>query len=329
MGAGSWGTVFSMILADAGCDVSLWTRTRAIADEVNDFHENSAYHAGLKLPASVTATTNPVAALTDAELVVLAIPAQTLRSTLSAWRVSIPESATLVSLIKGVELGTAERMSEVIAGVARVDASRVAVVSGPNLAHEIAAREPAGTTVACVDEAAALRIQEACTTEYFRPYYTTDVVGVEIAGAVKNVIALANGMAVGLGYGENSQAALITRGLAEMTRLGVALGANPLTFAGLAGVGDLVATCNSPLSRNRTFGVALGQGHTVAEAQEMIRTTSEGVKSCRSILDLAKRHGVDMPITDQVTKVIHEGKAPKEVLRTFMNRSTRAEEGHD
>jgi glycerol-3-phosphate dehydrogenase (NAD(P)+) len=151
MGAGSWGTVFSMILADAGCDVSLWTRTRAIADEVNDFHENSAYHAGLKLPASVTATTNPVTALTDAELVVLAIPAQTLRSTLSAWRVSIPESATLVSLIKGVELGTAERMSEVIAGVARVDASRVAVVSGPNLAHEIAAREPAGTTVACID----------------------------------------------------------------------------------------------------------------------------------------------------------------------------------
>jgi len=329
MGAGSWGTVFSMILADAGCDVSLWTRTRAVADEVNESHRNSAYQPGLKLPLSVTSTTNPVEALSDAELVVLAIPAQTLRSTLSAWRVSIPESATLVSLIKGVELGTAERMSEVISGVARVDASRVAVVSGPNLANEIAAREPAGTTVACVDEAVALRIQEACTTEYFRPYYTTDVVGVEIAGAVKNVIALANGMAVGLGYGENSQAALITRGLAEMTRLGVALGANPLTFAGLAGVGDLVATCNSPLSRNRTFGVALGQGSTVAEAQAKIRTTSEGVKSCRSILDLAKRHGVEMPITDQVTKVIHEGKSPIEVLQTFMARSTRAEEGHD
>jgi glycerol-3-phosphate dehydrogenase (NAD(P)+) len=329
MGAGSWGTVFSMILADAGCDVSLWTRTKAVADEVNKTHENPAYYPDLKLPTNITATTNPVTALTDSELVVLAIPAQSLRSTLSAWRISIPESATLVSLIKGVELGTAERMSEVIAGVARVDASRVAVVSGPNLAHEIAKREPAGTTVACTDEAAALRIQQACTTDYFRPYYTTDVIGVEIAGAVKNVIALANGMAVGLGKGENSQAALITRGLAEMTRLGVALGANPLTFAGLAGVGDLVATCNSPLSRNRTFGVALGQGHTVAQAQEMIRTTSEGVKSCRSILDLANRHGVEMPITDQVTKVIHEGKAPEKVLITFMNRSTRAEEGHD
>ena len=329
MGAGSWGTVFSMILADAGCDVSLWTRTRAVADEVNASQQNSGYQPGMKLPESVTATTNPVEALLDAELVVLAIPAQTLRSTLSAWRVSIPEAATLVSLIKGVELGTAERMSEVISGVARVDASRVAVVSGPNLAHEIAARQPAGTTVACIDEAAALRIQEACTTEYFRPYYTTDVLGVEIAGAVKNVIALANGMAVGLGYGENSQAALITRGLAEMTRLGVALGANPLTFAGLAGVGDLVATCHSPLSRNRAFGLALGQGSTVAQAQEEIRTTSEGVKSCRSILDLAKRHGVDMPITEQVTKVIHEGKSPIKVLQTFMARSTRAEEGHD
>ena len=329
MGAGSWGTVFSMILADAGCDVSLWTRTKAIADEVNQSHENSAYHAGLKLPQNISATTNPVTALTDSDLVVLSIPAQTLRSTLSAWRISIPESATLVSLIKGVELGTAERMSEVIAGVARVDSSRVAVVSGPNLAHEIAAREPAGTTVACTDEAAALRIQEACTTDYFRPYYTTDVLGVEIAGAVKNVIALANGMAVGLGYGENSQAALITRGLAEMTRLGVALGANPLTFAGLAGVGDLVATCTSPLSRNRTFGEALGRGFTVEEAQAKIRTTSEGVKSCRSILDLANRHGVEMPITDQVTKVIHEGKSPIKVLQSFMARSTRAEEGHD
>lgn len=327
MGAGSWGTVFSMILADAGCDVSLWTRSSAVAQEVNDSHQNSAYHPGLQLPTAIRATTNPVTALTDSDLVVLSIPAQNLRSTLSAWRISIPETANLVSLIKGVELGTAERMSEVIAGVAQVATSRVAVVSGPNLAHEIAAREPAGTTVACVDEATAVLIQQACTTDYFRPYYTTDVVGVEIAGAVKNVIALANGMAVGLGYGENSQAALMTRGLAEMTRLGVALGANPLTFAGLAGVGDLVATCTSSLSRNRTFGVALGQGKTVEQAQASIRTTSEGVKSCQSILELAKRHNVDMPITEQVTKVIHEGKSPIEVLQSFMARSTRAEEG--
>jgi glycerol-3-phosphate dehydrogenase (NAD(P)+) len=255
MGAGSWGSVFSMILSDAGCDVSLWARSSAIADDINANHVNHAYQPDMKLPANVIATTNPDQALTGAELVVLAMPAQTLRTNLSAWSLSIPNDAILVSLIKGIELGTAERMSEVISGVAKVSSDRVAVVSGPNLANEIAAREPAATTVACANEEFAIKIQDACTTDYFRPYYTTDVVGVEIAGAVKNVIALANGMAVGLGYGENSQSALMTRGLAEMSRLGVALGANPLTFAGLAGVGDLIATCQSPLSRNRTIGV--------------------------------------------------------------------------
>jgi glycerol-3-phosphate dehydrogenase (NAD(P)+) len=205
--------------------------------------------------------------------------------------------------------------------VANVSANRVAVISGPNLANEIAEREPAATTVACSDEVSARRIQDACTTDYFRPYYTTDVIGVEIAGAVKNVIALANGMAVGLGYGENSQAALMTRGLAEMTRLGVALGANPLTFAGLAGVGDLIATCQSPLSRNRTIGEHLGKGMTMQEAQKITSTTSEGVKSCQSILDLAKQHKVAMPITEQVVNVIHHGQGANEVVRAFMTRS--------
>ena len=218
-------------------------------------------------------------------------------------------------------------MTEVIAEVAKVGTDRVAVISGPNLAHEIAAREPAATTVACLDEESARRIQDSCTTDYFRPYYTTDVVGVEIAGAVKNVIALANGMAVGLGYGENAQAALMTRGLAEMTRLGVALGANPLTFAGLAGVGDLIATCQSPLSRNRTIGEYLGQGLSIKDAKQMTLTTSEGVNSCQSILDLAKLNKVEMPITEQVVNVIHHGRSAHEVLRAFMSRSTKAEEG--
>ena len=329
MGAGSWGSVFSMILADAGCDVSLWARSSAIAEDVNNSHINHAYQPDMILPSSIVATTNPDQALHGAELVVLAMPAQTLRGNLSAWSLSIPNDAVLASLIKGVELGTAERMSEVIAGVARVDADRVAVVSGPNLAHEIAAREPAATTVACVNEEFAIKIQDACTTDYFRPYYTTDVVGVEIAGAVKNVIALANGMAVGLGYGENSQSALMTRGLAEMSRLGVALGANPLTFAGLAGVGDLIATCQSPLSRNRTIGVYLGEGKTIEQAQALTKTTSEGVKSCQSILDLANRHGVEMPITEQVVNVIHHGTSAEKVLKAFMSRPTTAEEGQE
>jgi glycerol-3-phosphate dehydrogenase (NAD(P)+) len=329
MGAGSWGSVFSMILSDANCDVTLWARSSAIADDINATHINHAYQPGLTLPANVVATSDPKQALNGAELVVLAMPAQTLRTNLSAWSLSIPKSAVLVSLMKGVELGTAERMSEVIAEVAKVTQDQVAVVSGPNLAHEIAAKEPAATTVACSNEEHARRIQDACTTDYFRPYYTTDVVGVEIAGAVKNVIALANGMAVGLGYGENSQSALMTRGLAEMSRLGVALGANPLTFAGLAGVGDLIATCQSPLSRNRTIGVYLGEGKTIDQAQALTKTTSEGVQSCQSILDLATRHGVEMPITEQVVNVIHHGTSAEKVLKAFMSRPTTAEEGQE
>ena len=329
MGTGSWGSVFSMILSDAGCDVSLWARSNAVADDINTSHINHAYFPDLVLPKNVVATTNADQALTDADLVVLAMPAQTLRGNLSNWSTSIPSEAVLVSLMKGVELGTAERMTEVIAEVAKADTDRVAVVSGPNLAHEIAAREPAATTVACSNEEFAIKIQDACTTDYFRPYYTTDVIGVEIAGAVKNVIALANGMAVGLGYGENSQSALMTRGLAEMSRLGVALGANPLTFAGLAGVGDLIATCQSPLSRNRTIGVYLGEGKTIDQAQALTRTTSEGVKSCQSILDLANRHGVEMPITEQVVNVVHHGTSAEKVLKAFMSRPTTAEEGQE
>ena len=329
MGAGSWGSVFSMILSDAGCDVSLWARSNAVADDINTSHINHAYFPDLVLPKNVVATTNADQALTDADLVVLAMPAQTLRGNLSNWSTSFPSEAVLVSLMKGVELGTAERMTEVIAEVAKADTDRVAVVSGPNLAHEIAAREPAATTVACSNEEFAIKIQDACTTDYFRPYYTTDVIGVEIAGAVKNVIALANGMAVGLGYGENSQSALMTRGLAEMSRLGVALGANPLTFAGLAGVGDLIATCQSPLSRNRTIGVYLGEGKTIDQAQALTRTTSEGVKSCQSILDLANRHGVEMPITEQVVNVVHHGTSAEKVLKAFMSRPTTAEEGQE
>ena len=329
MGAGSWGSVFSMILSDAKCDVTLWARSSAVADDINSTHINHAYQPDLILPANVVATANPDQALTGADLVVLAMPAQTLRSNLTSWSNSIPSEAVIVSLMKGVELGTAERMTEVIAEVAKVKAEQVAVVSGPNLAHEIAAKEPAATTVACSNEVFARRIQDACTTEYFRPYYTTDVVGVEIAGAVKNVIALANGMAVGLGYGENSQSALMTRGLAEMSRLGVALGANPLTFAGLAGVGDLIATCQSPLSRNRTIGVYLGEGKTIAQAQTLTKTTSEGVQSCQSILDLATRHGVEMPITQQVVNVIHHGTSAEKVLKAFMSRPTTAEEGQE
>ncbi len=210
--------------------------------------------------------------------------------------------------MKGVELGSAMRMSEVIEDVAKVGRERIAVVTGPNLAREIAARMPAAAVVACTDEEVARQLQTACHTPYFRPYTNTDVIGCELGGAVKNVIGLAVGIADGMGLGDNTKGSLITRGLAETTRLGVALGADPLTFSGLAGLGDLVATCSSPLSRNHTFGTNLGKGLTLQETIAVTKQTAEGVKSCESVLDLARRHGVDMPLTETVVGIVHEGK---------------------
>ena len=325
MGAGSWGTAFAMVLADAGGDVVLWARDPRVADEINRTHENAAYQPGIRLPEQVRATGDPAAALAGADIVVLAVPSQVLRENLTRWRAEVPVDSVLVSLMKGIELGTTKRMSEVISEVTGAGPDRIAVVSGPNLAREIAEHQPTASTVACADEHSARLITDACTTDYFRPYWATDVVGTEIGGAVKNVIALANGMAVGMGLGENTQASIITRGLAEMARLGVALGADPLTFQGLAGVGDLVATCQSPLSRNRSFGVNLGRGLSVAETIEATKQTCEGVKSCEPILALAQSHGVDMPITEQVVAVVHHGRSPRSLAAAFMSRDTKRE----
>ena len=325
MGAGSWGTVFAKVLADAGGEVRIHARDEQIAMAINQDHVNPQYHPQVRLPDTVTATTDADRALAGAGLVILAIPAQVLRENLADWMPAIAHEAVLVSLIKGIELGTTLRMSEVIAEVTGAGPERIAVVSGPNLATEIAQQQPTATTVACEDEEAAQRLQVACTTNYFRPYWNTDVIGTEIGGAVKNVIALANGIAVGMGLGENSQASLMTRGLAEMARLGFALGADPLTFQGLAGVGDLVATCQSPLSRNRTFGECLGRGMSVAETIAQTRHTCEGYRSSQSILDLARHHGVEMPITEQVVQVLHHGKPAASVASAFMARDTKPE----
>lgn len=325
MGSGSWGTAFAMVLADAGSVVRMWCRDPATAAEVNATHRNDRYQPGIVLPPSVTATADPAEALEGADLVVLAVPSQVARDNLERWSGLLPDACVVVSLVKGIELGTSKRMSEVIDEVTGVGLDRIVVVSGPNLAREIAEHQPTASTVASGLERSALALTDACTTDYFRPYWTTDVVGTEIGGAVKNVIALANGIAVGMGLGENSQASLITRGLAEMTRLGVALGADPLTFLGLAGVGDLVATCQSPLSRNRTFGVNLGRGMTVDETIAVTRQTCEGYKSCQPILELARTHGVDMPITEQVVEVLHRGRSPRELVSFFMARGTKRE----
>ncbi|MEU5238255.1 NAD(P)H-dependent glycerol-3-phosphate dehydrogenase [Streptomyces lydicus] len=324
-GTGSWGTAFAMVLADAGCEVTLWGRRAALVDAVNNGRTNPDYLPGVELPASVRATTDPAEAARGAEFTVLAVPSQTLRGNLAQWAPLLPADTVLVSLMKGVELGTAKRMSEVIEEVAKAPAERVAVLTGPNLAKEIAARQPAAAVIACTDEAVARRFQTACHTSYFRPYTNTDVVGCELGGAVKNVIALAVGIATGMGLGDNAKASLITRGLAETTRLGLAMGADAHTFAGLAGMGDLVATCSSPLSRNNTFGTNLGRGMTLQETIAVTKQTAEGVKSCESVLDLARRHGVDMPLTETVVDIVHEGKPPMVALKELMSRSAKSE----
>ncbi|MGW1199080.1 NAD(P)H-dependent glycerol-3-phosphate dehydrogenase [Streptomyces sp. NPDC002536] len=324
-GTGSWGTAFAMVLADAGCEVTMWGRRASLVEALNTGRTNPDYLPGVELPMGIRATTDPAEAARDADFTVLAVPSQTLRANLTEWEPLLAPGTVLVSLMKGVELGTAKRMSEVVEEVAKVGPERVAVLTGPNLAKEIAARQPAAAVVACRDESVARRLQAACHTAYFRPYTNTDVVGCELGGAVKNVIALAVGIADGMGLGDNAKASLITRGLAETTRLGLAMGADAHTFAGLAGMGDLVATCASPLSRNRTFGAGLGRGMTLAETIAVTKQTAEGVKSCESVLDLARRHHVDMPITETVVGIVHEGKPPMVALKELMSRSAKPE----
>ena len=325
MGAGSWGTAFSIVLADAGNDVTIWARREDLCRAINDTRENPDYMPGIELPPAITATHDPAVALEGAEFVVLAVPSQKLRHNLSDWVPQIPEDAVLLSLMKGVELGTLKRMSEVIAEVTGAGPERIGVVSGPNLAKEIARREPAASVVACADEGVAKRLRDLCHSPAFRPYSSVDVVGCELGGAYKNVIALSVGMAVGLGFGDNTTASVITRGLAETARLATALGADPMTLMGLAGLGDLVATCSSPLSRNRTFGEKLGQGMTTEEVAASTRQVAEGVKSCSSLLELANRAGVYAPIVQHVHDVIEGEMTAGDMLKSLINRDTKSE----
>ncbi|MFG1954605.1 NAD(P)H-dependent glycerol-3-phosphate dehydrogenase [Micromonospora sp. NPDC048830] len=325
LGAGSWGTAFAKILADAGRDVTVWARRRPVAEAIRLRRHNPDYLPDLRLPERVTATGDAAEAITGAELVVLAVPSQTLRANLAEWAGHLHPDSTLVSLMKGIELGTTRRMSEVIVETAGVTPSRVVVVSGPNLAPEIAAEQPAATVVAGTDDRRARLVQASIRTPYFRPYTNDDVIGCELGGAVKNVIALAYGIATAMGFGDNTRAMLMTRGLAETARLGVALGADPITFAGLAGMGDLVASCSSPLARNRTFGEHLGRGETLEQAQAATRQTAEGVKSCLAIRDLARAHGVEMPITEQIERICHEGMDPRLAVDALMSRTAKPE----
>ncbi|MEU9552006.1 NAD(P)H-dependent glycerol-3-phosphate dehydrogenase [Streptomyces werraensis] len=323
--AGSWGTAVGKIMADAGTNVIMHARRGEIADAINATHRNPGYFPDVELPHTVTATTDPAAALEGADFIVLSIPAQSLRASLAAWAPHIGPHTVIVSLMKGIEIGSGLRASQVITEVTGIAADRVAVLSGPNLAREIMGGQPAAATIACPDEDVAHRVQRACHTTYFRPYTSTDVVGCEFGGAVKNVIALAVGIASGMGLGHNAQSMLITRGLAETTRLATALGAHPATLAGLAGLGDLVATCSSPLSRNRTFGTHIGQGLTLAEATAATRQTTEGVKSAKAILALAGIHGIEMPLTEIVSDLLHEKVTLDQAAAALMQRPPKPE----
>lgn len=325
MGAGSWGTAFALVLADAGNEVRLWGRRAELCDAINATHENADYLPGIELPEAIRATNDPREALDGAEVVVLAVPSQQLRANLGDWGAAIGDDAVLVSLMKGVELGTHLRMSEVIAELAGAGPERIAVVTGPNLAKEIARREPAASVVACADQAVAERLQQLCHTAAFRPYTNTDVIGCELGGTTKNIIGLAVGVCVGLGFGDNTKASVITRGLAETARLGIAIGADPLTFSGLAGMGDLVATCSSPLSRNRSFGEKLGQGLSVEEVTAQTRQVAEGVKSCQSVAELAAAHDVDMPIVAHVAALIAGEMDPENLVKALISREAKPE----
>ncbi|PKQ26578.1 MAG: glycerol-3-phosphate acyltransferase [Actinobacteria bacterium HGW-Actinobacteria-4] len=325
LGTGAWGTTFAAVLADGGTDVSLWGRDAEVAAQINTAHRNEGFLPGIDLPASVKATTDIREALANADIVAVALPAQHMRGIVANYAGLVPDQAIVVSLMKGIELNTHLRMSEVLAQAWDLPPERIAVVSGPNLAREIALKQPTATVVGGIDEAATELIAEATASGYFRPYTNPDVVGVELCGAYKNVIAVSVGIADGLGFGNNTTATVMTRGLAEITRLGLALGANPETFSGLAGMGDLIATCASPLSRNHSLGSHIAKGVTLDEAIAQTGGTAEGVKTSLSIQQLAADVGVDVPICDAVVAMLHEGQPLDGVLAALLSRPRKAE----
>jgi glycerol-3-phosphate dehydrogenase (NAD(P)+) len=325
LGAGSWGTAVAALLARVP-GVTLWARDPALAEHIDRAHENPRYLPGVTLPSELHATGDLLAACASADVLVLGVPSHGLRTVLCDVVSEVDPEAPVLSLAKGVEQGTHLRMTEVAADVlAGHRRDRIGVLTGPNLAREVAAGQPAASVIAMIDPVTATALQERFMTVTFRVYTNPDVVGCEIAGALKNVIAIAAGIAAGLGYGDNTKAALITRGLAELARLGVVLGGEPLTFSGLAGMGDLVATCTSDQSRNRRVGVELGRGRSLDDIVAELDMVAEGVKSTRAVLELAATHGVEMPIATMVGAVLYEGRRPADLVPALMLREAKAE----
>lgn len=314
IGTGAWGSTLALVGSDAGHEVLIWGRNSAVVDEINNQQRNSAFLGEVKLPSQLRATTDIDQAFAGADLIALAIPAQSLRANLEAWLPRYPRSIPTVSTLKGIEVSTHLRMSEVLRQVIDIDESQVGFITGPNLAGELALRQPAGAVAASTDRETAQLIATAFKTPYFRVYTSSDLLGCELAAALKNVVALAVGIVVGMGFGENTQAMIITRGLNEVTRLGVALGADPLTFAGLAGMGDLVATCQSSLSRNRSFGEAIGKTGDLHLVRETLGKTVEGVASSSAVVEMAHMVGVEIPIIEAVAEVVSGRMSPAEAL---------------
>jgi glycerol-3-phosphate dehydrogenase (NAD(P)+) len=323
LGAGAWGTTMAQVLSDCGNDVLLWGRSPELVQEINGSHTNTKYLGEHVLPDQLKATEKIEQAFAHSSIIVLAIPAQSLRAALTEWKSMIPSEALIVSTLKGIELTSDLRMTEVIEDV--LGTKNYAIITGPNLADELILRQPAGAVAAAPTFEIATKVQELFSTPYYRVYTSTDVVGCELAGAIKSIIALAVGMSIGMGFGENTQAMLITRGLNEVARIGAAHGADPLSAAGLAGMGDLVASCGSALSRNRTFGEVLGRTGSMNDAREHVAKTVEGVASSSAVVELAHRVGVEVPVIEAVADVVAGTITPKQALERLMAISTKAE----
>src|SRR3990170_2877246 len=324
VGAGSWGTAVAAMSA-ATAETRLWSRRADLADAINATGINDPYLPGIPLPPGLRSTSDVAEAVDGADVVIMAVPSHGFRTVIETIRPSIPVDIPIVSLTKGIETGTLLRMTQIVVEVLQADPDRVGVLTGPNLAREIALGQPAAAVIAMRDTDTAAVLQHLLMSPTFRVYTNPDVAGCESAGALKNVMAIAAGMAHGLGYGDNSKAALVTRALAELTRLGVAMGGNPLTFAGLAGMGDLIATCFSEKSRNRRVGVELGKGRPLATVVGEMKMVAEGVKTTAAVLALADRYEIEMPIATMVGAVVNDGRLPAELLEGLMMREAKAE----
>ncbi len=323
LGAGAWGTTLAQVLSDCGNDVLIWGRNPEIVAEINNSYTNKKYLGDHELPKQLKATNEIESAFAHSSIIVLAIPAQNLRQALLQWNTQFPVDALIVSTLKGIELNSELRMTEVISEV--LGTKNNAILTGPNLAAELILRQPAGAVAAASTIEIASQVQKLFSTPYYRVYVSTDVVGCELAGAIKSVIALAVGMSIGMGFGENTQAMLITRGLNEVARIGAAHGADPLSAAGLAGMGDLVASCGSALSRNRTFGEVLGRTGSLNDARTHVAKTVEGVASASAVIEIAHRVGVEVPVIEAVADVVAGTITPTQALDRLMTITTKAE----